>query len=192
MKSRIRFYTAVFSFLALFVVYLFVDFLKADGIADAPVRRADCIVVLTGGKGRIERGMELYRQGTAGLVILSGVNEAADMDAIFFSGTGGVPREDIMLEKSSKSTYQNALEIRRIMEARGLKSMILITSSYHMKRAYRIFRRIMPAEVTIIPLKVSSPNFDEHRWWMSLGILVPEFMKFYWYELRFGLENLIA
>ncbi len=174
--------------------YLMLNFFEeAEGHMAGP-SGPDAIVVLTGGKGRVEQGLEILRNGVSPTLILSGVNEAADLDSIFLDGLGPGERDSIILEKASKSTYENAVECRRLLEEKGYSSIVLVTSAYHMKRAYLIFRRVMPDGVLITPHSVSSPNFDEENWWnwKSLAILAPEFMKYSWYELRFGLESVIA
>ena len=192
MKNRRTVLAALILTLSAGVLYLFLDFIRDDGAINASINRADAIVVLTGGKGRIERGVELYKEGAAGLLILSGVDADATLDSIFFNTTIVIPPGDIFLDKNSRSTYQNAIEVRKILESRGFRSMILITSAYHMKRAHYIFRRIMPGDVRIESLRVKSPNFDEKRWWTNPAIVIKEFLKYQWYVLRFGVEDVLA
>jgi uncharacterized SAM-binding protein YcdF (DUF218 family) len=160
---------------------------KEKGVADA-------IVVLTGGAGRIEEGLMMLRRGRSPKMILSGVHRDADLDSIFFRGLNEGERMSIILEKSSESTYENALEVKRLFGELGLDSMVLITSVYHMKRAHQTFRRIMPEDVRIDVYPVASPNFDTKRWWgwTGLTIIFPEFVKYYWYEVRFGVEGVMA
>jgi uncharacterized SAM-binding protein YcdF (DUF218 family) len=201
MKNRLFLFFSII--LLVSASYLLVNFLKeAEGRIAGPGQPGglsqsggpDAIVVLTGGKGRVDRGLEFLRNGVSPTLILSGVNEAADLDSIFLDGLGPGERDSIILEKASKSTYENAVEVRRLATEKGYTSVMLVTSAYHMKRAYLIFRRVMPDDVRIAPHSVSSPNFDEDNWWnwKSLAILAPEFMKYSWYELRFGLESIIA
>ncbi|CAG1065177.1 hypothetical protein BAC1_00755 [uncultured bacterium] len=148
---------------------------------------ADAIVVLTGGRGRTEEGLNLLRKGRSKLLILSGVHRDADLDSIFLKRVNTVEREKIVLEKRSGSTFENALEVRRLMEERGLSSMVLITSGYHIKRAHYTFTKVMPW-TRIEAYSVSTPNFDESRWWEggSFGLLAAEFVKYYWYMARFA------
>src|SRR5574337_240537 len=164
--------------------YLFLDFtagIKAVSAGPVDQGDADAIVVLTGGMGRVEEGLSLLRKGKAGLLVLSGVHADADLDSIFLNHLDRSERPKIVLEKRSGSTFENAVEVRRFMEERGLKSMVLITSAYHMKRAEYIFRKIMPPDIRIEPYRVSTPNFDEERWWHGRGLmlLLIEFLKFY-------------
>ncbi|MDO8426109.1 MAG: YdcF family protein [Deltaproteobacteria bacterium] len=170
------------------IVYLFLDFTAGLKYKNAEPAGADAIVVLTGGVGRVEEGLSLLRKGKAGLLVLSGVHEDADHDSIFLNSLNKAEKLNILLEKRSGSTYENAVEVKRFMEERGFKSMVLITSVYHMKRAEYIFRKIMPPEIRIEPYRVSTPNFDEERWWhgRSLVLLIIEFLKYNWYEVGFG------
>lgn len=178
--------------LAAIFIYLFYGFMDGFAAYSIPGSEADVIVVLTGGLGRIDGGLMLLRTGRSGKMILSGVNEDVDHDAIFLKGLNKTERGNIILEKRSKSTYENALEVRRLSRELGFDSMILITSSYHMKRAHYLFTRVMPEGVSIEPFQVSSPNFNEQKWWSSLDIVIPEFLKYSWYEVRFGVEDILA
>lgn len=171
--------------------FLFLDFVGDTKVyyAVSPDERADAIVVLTGGKGRAEEGLALLRKARAELLILSGVNVDADADSIFFyNKLSDDESEKIMLEKTSRSTYENAVEVGRISRQKGLKSILLITSGYHMKRADFIFRRVLPPDIEIKNHVAQTPNFDETRWWAgrSLGLLMVEFLKFQWYAVRFA------
>lgn len=175
-----------------YIIYLFSGFIGDVRAIDAIEARgkADAIVVLTGGLGRTEVGLSLLSSGSAGVMILSGVHEDAELDSIFFKKKlSEKDRLRIILEKNSRSTMENAIEVRRIFEERGFRSMVLITSGYHMKRALYIFRHMMPDDYIIMPYSVESPNFDETRWWgsTSLGLLTIEFLKFYWYAAGFGI-----
>jgi uncharacterized SAM-binding protein YcdF (DUF218 family) len=53
----------------------------------------------------------------------------------------GVRQSDLVLEKQSRSTYENAVECRRLLEQRGIQRVILVTDATHMRRAVRCFRR---------------------------------------------------
>ncbi len=63
----------------------------------------------------------------------------------------GIPEEDIILEKDSKNTYENALFSRQMMEDRQENpKCLLITSAFHMPRAKRLFRK-QKIDVTPFP-----------------------------------------
>lgn len=169
---------------------LFLDFVR-DTRGFRPIANgADAIVVLTGGKGRTTEGLALLRKGKAKVLILSGVHEDADLDAIFLRRVSTIERPSIILEKNSTSTFENALEVRKIMEERGLDSMVLITSAYHLKRALYTFSRVMPDGMRIDGYGVATSNFDEQRWWSGRGLALmgAEFVKYYWYVARFAVS----
>lgn len=174
---------------AVMVALFFLEFAASTKSYGPSGAGADAIVVLTGGRGRIDEGLVLLRRGRAKLLILSGVHQDSDLDSIFLKRVNSVESSKIVLEKRSRSTFENALEVRRLMAENGFTSMVLITSGYHMKRARYTFGKVMPEGTRIEPYNVSTPNFDERRWWEggSLGILAAEFVKYYWYMARFAL-----
>ncbi|MBI5599167.1 MAG: YdcF family protein [Deltaproteobacteria bacterium] len=193
MKWRVQILFPIF-FLFVLVLYLFLNFAGSLKGVETTGKSADAIVVLTGGTGRMDVGLGLLRKRRGRVLMLSGVDRDADVDSIFLNRVSVAERLDIVLEKNSKSTYGNAVEVRRFMEVRRFKSMLLITSTYHMERALLIFRRVMPADTGIEPYPVESPNFDAQRWWKGRGLAIAgaEFVKYCWYYLRFGLEDAAA
>lgn len=170
------------------VVSLFLDFVDDTRAYRQAGAGADAIVVLTGGRGRTAEGLSLLRKGKGEVLILSGVHTDADLDSIFLNKVSLVERPSIVLEKWSRSTYENALEVRKIMEERGLKSMVLITSGYHIKRAHYTFSKVMPPGFNIEPYSISTANFEIDNWFggKGLGLLAAEFLKYYWYMGRFA------
>ena len=183
---------AVLSALLVFTAGVFLDFIRATrGYYEAPASEmVDAIVVLTGGKGRAEEGLSLLRQGKAGLLILSGVNEDADAGSIFFySRLSAEESESIVLDKRSRSTYENAAEVSGMIRERGIRSIVLITSGYHMKRADFIFRHVVSPDVNIYNYVAPTPNFDVNRWWAggSLALVMVEFLKYLWYCFSLGI-----
>ena len=111
---------------------------------------SDCIVVL-GAKAhglepgrvlraRLEQAQKAYEQGLGGKILVCGgkgtdetVPEAAAMAA--YLKAQGVPGEDILLEAQSRNTRENLRFAKRIMEANGYQTCVLVTSDYHMMRA---------------------------------------------------------
>ncbi len=201
MKNRLYIaFAALLCIYTLIQFYAFVGSVSAYGAGDRlssvaeRLEKTDAIVVLTGGQGRIEKGLALLREGKSQKLILSGVNSGSDLDAIFRNRLVAGEQYRIILEKRSTSTYENALEMKRLVDELDIESITLITSSYHMKRAYAAFDRFMPDEVRIEPYTISTPNFDEVHWWDpdNLAVALPEFLKYYWYEIRFNMDSTTA
>lgn len=97
---------------------------------------------------RVLYGAQLYREGKAPLVIPAGgridwygggSSESEDMAQLleFF----GVPAAAIVQEPKSLNTYQNAVNVRQILQEQGINRVLLVTSAMHMPRAIRIFQR---------------------------------------------------
>jgi len=143
---------------------------------------ADSIVVLTGGAKRADIGLGLLRKGSAKALILSGVDPGSDAAAIFFpEKISSAELGSIILEKGSANTYENAIETRGVLAGLKHKSIVLITSSYHMKRALMTFKQVMPPDVVIIAYPVESES--------GFFLMFSEFIKYNWYEARFYLSN---
>lgn len=62
----------------------------------------------------------------------------------------GIPEQEIHMEATSRNTYENALDVKKLCETLACKNIVLITSAYHMRRAVYAFRHagltnILPA-----------------------------------------------
>lgn len=191
MHARTHFLLMVFLFAA--ALYLFLGFVEELKRFHPAAKRVDAIVVLTGGTGRADLGLELLRKGHGGVLVLSGVNRDADVDSIFLTKLTELERLSVILEKDSKSTFENAMEARRLLSESKLRSMLLVTSPYHMKRARYIFKRMMPTGVEMAVYPVPSPGFKED-WWRGRGLVsaLVEFAKYNWYYLKFSCQDLFA
>ncbi len=103
---------------------------------------------------RILYGARLYNQNRAPKLILSGgrvtwrggsakgtaPSEADDMEE--FAMAMNVPKSAIVLEGDSLNTRQNAVNIKKIMEAQRINSLLLVTSALHMPRSVAIFKKL--------------------------------------------------
>lgn len=144
---------------------------------------ADAVVVLAGGKGRVEEGIRLYRSGGGKALYLIGVDPSVRKRDLVKERPG----EQIFLESMSSNTLENALYARDLLEKRHVRSLQLITSRYHLLRARLIFRSVLAKDVAIYPYPVDTRNFKE-EWWRYRGsfrLLFSEFYKYYLYRLFF-------
>ncbi len=129
--------------------------------------RAEAIVVLGAGLNpnatltypSLERtlyGVELYRRGLSARIVFSGgiTGEApkAEADVMAdFARFVGVPGDAILMERASHTTYENAVEVARLLRGRGIRRVLLVTGAPHMYRAQLAFRRQM---VEVLPAPV--------------------------------------
>jgi len=93
-------------------------------------------------------GAELYKQGKAPIIILSGGRidwkgggppESKDMATLVEAL--GVPPSAIVQDPTSLNTYENATNVRQILRQRGINRVLLVTSAIHMPRAIAIFKK---------------------------------------------------
>ena len=167
---------SLFVLLLLAVSILFVDFVyKTFSLSQREVQ-TEAIVVLTGGRGRIEEGIKLYREGKGRQLFLIGVDPLVKKHELF-SGKGG---DNVFLEKVSRNTLENAIYARDLITKNKVNSIRLITSRYHMKRATLIFRNALPKDIAIYPHPVDSKNLKE-EWWRHEGSFKLLFSEFYKY-----------
>ena len=144
-------------FLGIWRFYLEVKRVKNQNItAWTQGHRADCAVVLTGGRGRVSEGFDLLSQNRVKKLIISGVYPGARLREIFpqWLFYGNLSEKDVILEKRSRTTYGNAQQSFPIVDALHCYDIILITSRLHMYRALRIFHSVFPKEFPIYPRSI--------------------------------------
>lgn len=161
---------------------------------------ADAIVVLGGGikpaivprpwidvaeaGDRVLHGARLYQAQKAPLLILSGgritwkdggPSESGDMAQLAMAL--GVPRSAIAEDPTSLNTYENAVNVKAILQQRGLKRVLLVTSAMHMPRSLMIFRRLgleVIAAPTDFLITQQSLREQQDTWQGRLLSLVPQ------------------
>ena len=170
-------------FLALVLVAGFFWFLAdlPQNPAD-PERSTDAIVVLTGGAGRVSRGLELLEAGKAKKLFISGVYYAVDVNELL--RVAERKPEDltccISLGYEAGDTRGNAAETAAWIRKQGYRSLRLVTSAYHMPRSLLQFRRLMP-EVEILIHPVFPEDWEPGGFWPLPGridLLLQEYGKY--------------
>ncbi|GAA3998439.1 YdcF family protein [Sphingomonas humi] len=127
----------------------------------AGAEKTEAVVVLTGGKGRLERGMEVLKRGDAKRLLVSGADPSvtrADLARRLGPGTLATLRCCVDLGSEAVDTRSNAEESRRWMARRGYKSLRLVTSDWHMRRAAYEFRSDLPKTRIIEDAVPSRPS----------------------------------
>jgi uncharacterized SAM-binding protein YcdF (DUF218 family) len=143
----------------------------------------DAVVVLTGGKGRIERGLEVLGQHEAQRMLVSGVDPSVREGEL--AKLQGAPlalfRCCVDLGKEAVDTRTNADEAARWLSKRGYKSVRLVTTDWHMPRAGLELRRAVGKDVRVIGDSVESAP--------GLLVLVREYNKFWirWFAIQVGI-----
>lgn len=124
--------------------------------------KTDAVIVLTGASGRIDRGIEVLRKGWSNKMLVSGVDR--EVRPREFQAGYKVPPAlmdcCITLGFESVDTRTNAREAAQWVSDNKIKSVRLITTDWHMRRAALEMEQMMPASVTVIEDAVQSkPTF---------------------------------
>ena len=172
----------------------FVGFLsQLRGAEIKPASHADGIVVLTGGSSRVSDAMELLAGGYGERLLISGVhptNAASDISRSL-PDNQSLLSCCVDLDRSAINTRSNAAETRRWARDRGFKSLIVVTSNYHMPRAIVELSHAMP-DIALIPYAVVGDKWRDEPWWTSgatVRLLLSEYVKYVAAEVRVRLAD---
>lgn len=191
--------TLIFNTLMLGLILLIVGFvLFATGLDRTqhdPEGTADGITVLTGGKARIAEAMRLLSQGKAKRVLITGVHRATTKKTLkeFAQEGNQLFTCCVDIDHEARNTIDNAAETRDWVAQKRYRSLIVVTSNYHMPRALAELGRAMPG-VTLIPYSVVDNNVRLERWWLYPGttkLLLSEYLKYLPALGRFGVTDLV-
>ncbi|HEY8382154.1 MAG TPA: YdcF family protein [Microvirga sp.] len=152
-----------------------------DRVERRPAARTDGIVALTGGSQRIGDAIDLLAQGYANRLLISGVNERTSREEIERLNPGQRRLFEccVDLDYRARNTIGNAIETRRWTERNRFRSVIVVTSAYHMPRTLVELDHALP-DLRKVPYPVVSPAVDPNDWWhnpATARILVSEYLK---------------
>jgi uncharacterized SAM-binding protein YcdF (DUF218 family) len=151
-------------------------------------RDADGIVVLTGGASRIFDAMQLLAAGRGKRLLISGANDPA-------TTSGEISRLDPRYGRiinccvdfdRSQNTLGNAIETRHWAQRRGFRSLIVVTSSYHMPRAIAEITNQLP-DMALLPFPVIADKARAEPWWArgtTVKLMFSEYLKYLAAQLR--------
>jgi uncharacterized SAM-binding protein YcdF (DUF218 family) len=170
----------------------FLAFIYAlDRVERPPAAHADGIVALTGGSQRIGDAIDLLAQGYGSRLLISGVNERTSRDEIERLNPGQRRLFDccVDLDYRARNTIGNAIETRRWAERNRFRSLIIVTSAYHMPRTMVELDHALP-DLRKVPYAVVTPMVDPDSWWHSPAaarVLGSEYVKLLlvWLRTRF-------
>lgn len=190
-------------------------YLAAPAILDAygrwlirtdPPSRADVAIVLGGGEGeRLGAAVRIWREGRVGglLIVDPGIpllpvytgEDSLTMGEVKrrIAIRRGVPEERVLMLRGPMSTYDEAVASRPLLEARGVRRAIVVTSPFHSRRAGATFRRVfrgssVAVSLETMPLSVSQDR--PARWWTrehDQMAVFTETVKILFYWNRYGI-----
>jgi uncharacterized SAM-binding protein YcdF (DUF218 family) len=159
-------------------------------------RNADVIVVLTGGASRVTGALELLASGRGKRLLITGVNPGTT--------TGDIARQTVDygrllnccvdLDYSALNTLGNAVQARRWALDHDFKSLIVVTSAYHMPRALAELAHQLP-DAALIPYPVVSDRLRIEPWWSNsetTKLVLSEYLKYLFAKMRMRFDTVAA
>ena len=110
-------------------------------VDSGPVK-ADVLVVLGGTPDRAVRAAELFKQGEAPRILVSGFGD--DISNEHLLERNGVPASAITVEGKSRTTRENAEFSIPLLRQMGAKRVIIVTTWYHSRRGLMCFEHYAP------------------------------------------------
>ncbi len=171
-------------------------------VVNEPLASADAIVVMSGSstyRERTQKAAELFREGRAPLVVLTddhtqgGWSSAQQRNPFFVERArdaliaAGVPEDSIKIAPGyAVSTHEEALLLKDYAAGEGFQTILVVTSSYHARRALRTLRHAFDGTGTSVGLEPSGPAESAFWWlrpegWHTVG---SEYVKliYYWFK----------
>jgi uncharacterized SAM-binding protein YcdF (DUF218 family) len=177
-------------------------------VVSQPLAQADAIVVLSGSgtfRERAQHAAKLFSEGRSKKIILTNDNEQSSWSSAEQRNPNyweraydellraRVEQQAILvLSTPVSSTYEEAALLKNYAENNGLRSLLIVTSAYHSRRALWTFRHIFQGsriEVGLDPVRTGIQTPLPEFWWLSIRgwKMVPsEYCKIilYWFWLR--------
>ena len=199
----------IFTLLVLaFLIWILIAWIAARAlIVNADLGSADAIVVLSGSSTYIERthkAAELFHQGRAPLIMLtddhtrSGWSSALQTNPYFVERARdelikqGVPADKIRIVPVTVSgTHHEALTIKEYAVTQGLRSLLVVTSEYHSRRALRSLRQSFAGTAILVGLEpaVGAETPSPALWWLRAEgwrSVAGEYVKLIYYLFVYG------
>jgi uncharacterized SAM-binding protein YcdF (DUF218 family) len=153
-------------------------------VYEQPPQQADVIAIPANWDDTIIRareGADLYNKGLAKVVFvprmepMEGLEETRkrgiyvpenrDLLIVILEGLG-VPLTAIETSAQEVTdTWEEAQEVSNFVEQKGYTSVLLVTSKYHSRRAYLIFKDALNGKASVISIPSPYDPSDPEQWW---------------------------
>jgi uncharacterized SAM-binding protein YcdF (DUF218 family) len=168
-------FLAIFCLVLYFARHPILRFAAETWIVDEPAQHADAIIVLGDDNfyaDRATHAAELFRHGAAPVIVASGRRlrpNAGIVELMEHDLTErGVPKDKIVpCVNDADNTREEAAALAGLAVVQHWKSVIVVTSNYHTRRARYIFSRVFPSSIAISFAGARDGDFDPEKWWES-------------------------
>src|SRR5271169_5291938 len=148
-------------------------FMAESWIIEDPLDKADALIVLGDDNfyaDRATRGVQLFREGKAPVIVASGrrlrpnagIAELIEHDLV----ERGVPKDKVLrFTHDGDSTLEEAQALAAFVRGKKWRSVIVVTSNYHTRRARYIYRHVFPQGMEVRVASARDGDFDPEHWW---------------------------
>jgi uncharacterized SAM-binding protein YcdF (DUF218 family) len=160
-------------------------------VVDDPPGPSDAVVVMAGDPGyeRTTAAVALMRRENVATLVLTGGEPGPGDSAESLRAKAlalGVPEARIQMETVSHSTREAVLAVAPILQSMGARTVTVVTSPYHQRRATAAARRAWPG--VVVRARAASPSaWRPERWWATAGgrrVVASEYAKLLYYGVR--------
>ena len=149
--------------------------------ANPELKKSDIIAILPAAEDRIKAGYELAKLEYAPNLTIVGVSKVDQMADTRYSGFP--PNVRRVFTDKSRSTFEDALNIKNLVNGHDFKSVTLVTSCYHMPRAYLLLKILLAGSGIRVErcgtTEDQAPNFSWTRAFAGSKTILIEMMKFW-------------
>jgi uncharacterized SAM-binding protein YcdF (DUF218 family) len=203
--------SAIFLLLLGFALFLFhtplLTSLANFLIVSDSLQKADVIAILSGAPtARCPKAAELFRAGWAPRIVMTKGYYPAEAEALQRYGIHVLEFHEVcqailqvlqvpptaveVLDGYNNSTADEADKLRRYLQERGLKRLLLVTSNFHTRRSRLLLRRRLRGMGIAVAVQAAGPDFffDPHAWWTrrrDSKILLQEYQSLVFYTFRY-------
>ena len=142
-------------------------------VVDDALDHSDAIIVLSDDNfyaDRATRAAQVYRQGLGAIVVASGrrlrpyagISELIEHDLV----ERGVPKDKILrVAHDADNTREEAKTLAQVAKQKKWRSVIVVTSNFHTRRARYIFAHVFPRDIKVRVTGARDGDFDPETWW---------------------------
>jgi uncharacterized SAM-binding protein YcdF (DUF218 family) len=168
-------------------------------VVEDQLHSSDLIAVFAAEEERAKHAARLYREGLAPRVLTTGELVAKGIELFCHKRvTGaelmaktladdGIPKSDVIVIPHGTSTYEEGEAIKTFMEAHRYRSLIAVSSPYHMRRVRATLSHLFQGTAVVVQYSpAQDADFDASRWWRhekSLIYVTNEYLKLAYYHM---------
>lgn len=169
-------------------------------VNDNITAKSDAIVCLSGAEvERVGHCSDLFNEKWAKIIIVTGGE--LDDSTLFYQELGslaslsrdwlikhGIPQENVILLPEGSNTYGESVTVRNLVSKNGYKTLIVVSSPYHMRRVSLVFKETLQnSNVSLTFSPSSSLEEGMGQWWKNEGKMISlfqEYIKLFYYLVK--------